>query len=282
TPTRTGAELAAFDRRSFAKWSDCRDANQPSVKRLIESIETGTGPKQKPCPSRSLSNTSINRLINSSLPLMTEFIIKRKNNSSRFMLSISCDVKDENNKVCSPNPPDLSPPNTPSITNNNNNNKPKHMDNILKEKTDPNKTNTNNGDINVDKKCADPLSSLVRGGGSKRNALLKWCQNKTIGYKDIDITNFSSSWNDGLAFCAILHTYLSDKIPYERLDTADKKRNFTIAFKAAESVGIPTTLGIFPELGRLCSNIHDLIAQERPDWHSILDYVTNIYKHFET
>ena len=96
-------------------------------------------------------------------------------------------------------------------------------------------------DINGDKK-ADPLSTLVRGGGSKRNALLKWCQNKTIGYKDIDITNFSSSWNDGLAFCAILHTYLSDQIPYDRLEPTDKKRNFSIAFKAAESVGIPTTL----------------------------------------
>jgi hypothetical protein len=86
------------------------------------------------------------------------------------------------------------------------------------------------------------LSALVRGGGSKRNALLKWCQNKTIGYQDIDITNFSSSWNDGLAFCAILHTYLPEVIPYDSLDTKDKKKNFTIAFQAAESVGITTTL----------------------------------------
>ena len=95
---------------------------------------------------------------------------------------------------------------------------------------------------NTDKK-SDPLSELVlRGNGSKRNALLKWCQSKTSGYKDIDITNFSSSWNDGLAFCAILHTYLKDRIPYETLNPNDKKRNFSIAFKAAESVGIPTTL----------------------------------------
>ncbi len=88
----------------------------------------------------------------------------------------------------------------------------------------------------------DPLSALVRGGGSKRNALLKWCQNKIIGYEDIDITNFSSSWNDGLAFCAILHTYLPELIPYDSLETKDKKKNFTIAFQAAESVGITTTL----------------------------------------
>lgn len=88
----------------------------------------------------------------------------------------------------------------------------------------------------------DPLSALVKNGGSKRNALLKWCQNKTVGYRNIDITNFSSSWNDGLAFCAILHSYLKDKIPYDTLTPHDKRRNFRIAFEAAESVGIHTTL----------------------------------------
>lgn len=36
----------------------------------------------------------------------------------------------------------------------------------------------------------DPLNALVKNGGSKRNALLKWCQNKTVGYRNIDITNF--------------------------------------------------------------------------------------------
>ncbi|KAH7637481.1 cytospin-a-like protein [Dermatophagoides farinae] len=117
----------------------------------------------------------------------------------------------------------------------------------------------------------DPLTTLVRGGGSKRNALLKWCKNKTLNYRDIDITNFSSSWNDGMAFCAILHTYLPDKIPYETLKADDKKRNFTIAFKAAESVGIMTTL-----------DLNEMLAQERPDWHKIMAYVTSIYSHFET
>ncbi|KAK8758897.1 hypothetical protein V5799_003473 [Amblyomma americanum] len=124
-------------------------------------------------------------------------------------------------------------------------------------------------DLSFEKK--DPLASLVKGGGSKRNALLKWCQNKTMGYKGIDITNFSSSWNDGLAFCALLHTYLGDKIPYDQLDSKDKRRNFSIAFEAAESAGIPSTL-----------NVNELICLERPDWQSIMTYVTSIYKHFET
>ncbi|KAH8240259.1 hypothetical protein KR026_001241 [Drosophila bipectinata] len=117
----------------------------------------------------------------------------------------------------------------------------------------------------------DPLNMLAKNGGSKRNALLKWCQNKTVGYRNIDITNFSSSWNDGLAFCAILHSYLPDRIPYDQLSPANKRRNFSLAFAAAESVGIGTTL-----------NINDMCQIERPDWMQVMSYVTAIYKYFET
>ncbi|XP_043517381.1 cytospin-A-like isoform X7 [Frieseomelitta varia] len=117
----------------------------------------------------------------------------------------------------------------------------------------------------------DPLCGLIKNGGSKRNALLKWCQNKTMGYRNIDITNFSSSWNDGLAFCAILHSYLPQKVPYDTLTPVEKRRNFSIAFSAAESVGIPTTL-----------NIGEMCQLERPDWQQVMTYVTSIYKHFET
>nr|XP_020654809.1 cytospin-A isoform X2 [Pogona vitticeps] len=118
----------------------------------------------------------------------------------------------------------------------------------------------------------DPLSALAREyGGSKRNALLKWCQKKTEGYQNIDITNFSSSWNDGLAFCAILHTYLPAHIPYQELNSQDKRRNFTLAFQAAESVGIKSTL-----------DINEMVRTERPDWQNVMLYVTAIYKYFET
>ncbi|CAN9512706.1 unnamed protein product [Ophioblennius macclurei] len=118
----------------------------------------------------------------------------------------------------------------------------------------------------------DPLSALAREyGGSKRNALLKWCQKKTEGYQNIDITNFSSSWNDGLAFCAVLHTYLPAHIPYQELSSQDKRRNFTLAFQAAESVGIKCTL-----------DISEMVHTERPDWQSVMTYVTAIYKYFET
>ncbi|XP_043077810.1 cytospin-A isoform X2 [Puntigrus tetrazona] len=131
-------------------------------------------------------------------------------------------------------------------------------------------TPTTRGRLREERK--DPLSALAREyGGSKRNALLRWCQKKTEGYQNIDITNFSSSWNDGLAFCAILHTYLPAHIPYHELNNQDKRRNFTLAFQAAESVGIKSTL-----------DIGEMVHTERPDWQSVMTYVTAIYKYFET
>lgn len=85
----------------------------------------------------------------------------------------------------------------------------------------------------------NPISKIE---GSKRNALLKWCQIRTKDYPNIDITNFSSSWTDGLALCALLHTYLPEQIPFSLLSPNNKNHNFQVAFKAAESVGIPTIL----------------------------------------
>ncbi|XP_036623577.1 cytospin-B isoform X1 [Trichosurus vulpecula] len=124
--------------------------------------------------------------------------------------------------------------------------------------------------LSVERK--DPLAALAREyGGSKRNALLKWCQKKTEGYPNIDITNFSSSWSDGLAFCALLHTYLPAHIPYQELNSQEKKRNLLLAFQAAESVGITPSL-----------ELSEMLYTDRPDWQSVMQYVAQIYKYFET
>ncbi|XP_010765546.1 cytospin-B isoform X1 [Notothenia coriiceps] len=130
--------------------------------------------------------------------------------------------------------------------------------------------NRGNSKLSVERK--DPLAALAREyGGSKRNALLKWCQKKTEGYPNIDVTNFSSSWSDGLAFCALLHTYLPAHIPYQELISQDKVQNLTLAFQAAESIGIKPSL-----------DMEELVRTDRPDWQSVMQYVSQIYKYFET
>lgn len=120
-------------------------------------------------------------------------------------------------------------------------------------------------------KSQDGFNMLLRRhGGSKRNSLLRWCQNRTQGYKNIDITNFSSSWADGLAFCAIYHTYLPSHIPYNSLSPENKKENLSLAFKTGESVGIEQTL-----------TLEEMLRVGGPDWQRVLSYVESMYRHFE-
>ncbi|XP_025418913.1 cytospin-A isoform X2 [Sipha flava] len=247
-PVIIGHEISR--RNSHSKLS--RQDSQLSVKTLIESIENATKQAKTAEFTRSNSTSSLNGLGQN----------ENSNKSSR-----DCEFKTplrEQNCLSGDK-------NTISAC----------------EETDPikkcqNEDYRSNGSIlsssrNIDTfarlgaERRDPLQALVKNGGSKRNALLKWCQNRTIGYPNIDITNFSSSWNDGLALCALLHTYLPDQIPYSELTPTETRRNFTVAFEAAESVGIPTTL-----------NINDMISQERPDWNLVMTYVTAIYKQFET
>ncbi|XP_057716457.1 cytospin-A isoform X2 [Corythoichthys intestinalis] len=111
---------------------------------------------------------------------------------------------------------------------------------------------------------------LRRHGGSKRNSLLRWCQSQTQGYKNIDITNFSSSWVDGLAFCAVYHTYLPSHIPYSSLSPDNKSENLSLAFKTGETVGIAPSL-----------TVEDMLRAGGPDWQRVLSYVESMYRHFE-
>lgn len=40
--------------------------------------------------------------------------------------------------------------------------------------------------------------------------LLKWCQEQTKKYKNVKINDMSTSWKNGLGFCAIIHHYRPD------------------------------------------------------------------------
>ncbi|XP_018606985.2 cytospin-A-like isoform X1 [Scleropages formosus] len=118
----------------------------------------------------------------------------------------------------------------------------------------------------------DPWSTLVhRTGESRWNALLRWCQRKTRGYQNIHIKNFSSSWHDGLAFCAILHSYLPKHVPFWELNSQDKRRNLMLALTVTQSIGIKCTL-----------DVDEMMWTERPDWQSVMTYIISVYEYFET
>eukprot|EP01102_Stenamoeba_stenopodia_P017386 TRINITY_DN6218_c0_g4_i1.p1 TRINITY_DN6218_c0_g4~~TRINITY_DN6218_c0_g4_i1.p1 ORF type:complete len:639 (-),score=255.80 TRINITY_DN6218_c0_g4_i1:214-2130(-) len=97
--------------------------------------------------------------------------------------------------------------------------------------------------------------------------LLNWSKNRTIGYSDVDIQNFSTSWQDGMAFCALLHSYHADAVPFDSLKPTYKKLNLEIAFNEAEYVGISRLMD--PE---------DIYLSKQPDEKSIALYLSEWYK----
>lgn len=50
----------------------------------------------------------------------------------------------------------------------------------------------------------------------------------------IDLQNFSSSWSDGMGFCALVHSFFPEAFDYNTLDPAQHKENFELAFTTAE------------------------------------------------
>ena len=52
-------------------------------------------------------------------------------------------------------------------------------------------------------------------------ALQEWCQKELEGYPGVRITDMSSSWRDGLAFCALIHRYKPGLIDFHGLDPDD-------------------------------------------------------------
>jgi Calponin homology (CH) domain len=52
--------------------------------------------------------------------------------------------------------------------------------------------------------------------------------------QDLKIENFSTSWNNGMAFCALIHHFCPDAFNYEDLRPEERRKNFTLAFRVAE------------------------------------------------
>lgn len=68
------------------------------------------------------------------------------------------------------------------------------------------------------------------------DTLLNWCQKQVALNEKIKIQDFTSSWKNGLALCAILHRYRPDLIDITALDPENVAKNnqlVSIVFKCS-------------------------------------------------
>lgn len=107
------------------------------------------------------------------------------------------------------------------------------------------------------------ISDINEEGMTAKEGLLLWCQRKTACYDEVDVRDFSASWNDGLAFCALLDIHRPDLIDYDSLDKSDRRGNMQLAFDIAhKEIGIPKLL-----------DVEDVCDVAKPDERSLMTYI---------
>ncbi|KAI1995370.1 alpha-actinin [Ophidiomyces ophidiicola] len=107
------------------------------------------------------------------------------------------------------------------------------------------------------------ISDINEEGMTAKEGLLLWCQRKTACYPGVEVRDFTASWNDGLAFCALLDIHRPDLIDFDSLDKNDHKANMTLAFEiASKEIGIPDLL-----------DVEDVCDVAKPDERSLMTYI---------
>uniref|UniRef100_A0A8C4NM09 Calponin-homology (CH) domain-containing protein n=1 Tax=Eptatretus burgeri TaxID=7764 RepID=A0A8C4NM09_EPTBU len=111
-------------------------------------------------------------------------------------------------------------------------------------------------------------ASLGGGIGDVKQILLDWVRKQTEGYPDVNVMNFSSSWADGLAFCALLHSSFPSAFEFSTLSSSQPQKNFKLAFDTAERLA---------HCDRLIEVDDMMEMRHHPDPKCIFTYVQSLY-----
>lgn len=112
----------------------------------------------------------------------------------------------------------------------------------------------------------DVMADLQQTNSEK--ILLSWVRQSLKNYQDVNVVNFSSSWADGFAFNALIHSHRPELFSWSVVEQQDNAiERLDHAFGVAEkSLGIDRLLD--PED----------VATVHPDKKSIIMYVTSLFK----
>jgi hypothetical protein len=109
-----------------------------------------------------------------------------------------------------------------------------------------------------------PLAPASQQPATGMMGLLQWAKNRTEPYGH-EIKNWTKSWADGMAYCAIFHSYHPELIDYYSLKPENAEQNIKAAYTVAEKLGIPELLD--PE---------DFGLEKL----SMMTQMSEVYKHF--
>merc|ERR1719345_29617 len=109
------------------------------------------------------------------------------------------------------------------------------------------------------------------GDMTAKEGLLQWAKKKVSEGSNgtVDVTNFHTSWQNGMAFNALINAFRPDLLKFEELKATNKLDNLNQAFDTAE-----THLGIHKIL-----DSEDMVTM-RPDEKSVMTYISLFWKEF--
>nr|XP_020863828.1 F-actin-methionine sulfoxide oxidase MICAL1 isoform X1 [Phascolarctos cinereus]XP_020863830.1 F-actin-methionine sulfoxide oxidase MICAL1 isoform X1 [Phascolarctos cinereus] len=114
----------------------------------------------------------------------------------------------------------------------------------------------------------DSSKPLAPGLVGTQEELLLWCQKQTAGYPGVQVTDFSSSWADGRALCALVHRFRPSLLDFSTLQGAGALDTTALAVKLAEQ-----ELGIAPV-------ISPQVLVSGTDPLGLIAYLTHFYSAF--
>ena len=105
-----------------------------------------------------------------------------------------------------------------------------------------------------------------------KEGLLLWCRKNTTGYEGVDVQNFNRSWQDGLAFCALIHHFRPDLIDFTSClaNRDEPMTNLNLAFNIAKNS---------LDIDRLL-DAEDICGSAKPDEKSIIAYLSLFFAKF--
>jgi small GTP-binding protein len=75
-----------------------------------------------------------------------------------------------------------------------------------------------------------------------KQRILEWAKSVTKEYPNVALTDYTTSWQNGIAFCSIVHHFQPELVDVDSLDPEDKIGNLDKAFQALKTMGVAPTL----------------------------------------
>ncbi|VVD04731.1 unnamed protein product [Leptidea sinapis] len=99
--------------------------------------------------------------------------------------------------------------------------------------------------------------------------LLEWCSSITREYPSCPVTELTSSFRSGLAFCAVIHHFRPDLIDFSGLQPGESEENVRKALEASSKLGISQVL-----------TVNDVCSSTGPDKLAVMTYLFQLRAHF--